>query len=44
MKLEVGMYVRTDKGKIGKIIDINLGLEYERYILDSSEILEGEEE
>ena len=38
MKLEEGMYVRTKEGKIGKIIDINLGQEEKRYILDSSSV------
>ena len=38
MKLKEGMYVRTKKGKIGKIVDINLGQEQERYILDSSNV------
>ena len=37
-KLAVGVYVRTKQGKIGKIIDINLGQEEKRYILDSSSV------
>ena len=38
MELREGMYVRTKKGKIGKVIDINLGQEQKRYILDSSSV------
>ena len=36
--LKPNMYVRTKQGKIGKIIDINLGQEEKRYILDSSSV------
>ena len=38
MSAKEGMYVRTKDGKIGKIIDINLGQEEKRYILDSSSV------
>lgn len=38
MKLEVGMYVRTKTGKIGKLEDINLAEDQKRYILDSSNV------
>ena len=38
MELKEGMYVRTNNGKIGKIIDINLGQEEKLYILDSSSV------
>ena len=38
MKIKEDMYVRTKQGKIGKIIDINLGQEEKRYILDSSSV------
>ena len=38
MKLIEGIYVRTKDGKIGKIIDINLGQEEKRYVLDSSSV------
>ena len=38
MEIKEGMYVRTKQGKIGKIIDINLGQEEKRYILDSSSV------
>ena len=38
MKLKVGMYARTKKGKIGKITDINLAEVQDRYVLDNSNV------